>query len=735
MGDIDLTLLNVATAGKISTREEPSRSDAKIEGGFAKALAGQEEMVETDSEINPSGSLRQDGKQSLKVEPEKDQESNAQSLVIVSDSKESDVEIEEEGILLEVPFQKVSPDETLTEVISLSQGMSSSEVISQSEVISPSEAVLSNEVTFPSQKASQVVEKENRDSRLFGLFENRADLSQKNVVSDHALAALEEEEVSGIRPQLLSDPAILKEQSTGEATSERLVKSKNDLLEGLRGLDQEVKVSHLIDGVAGESSDVAEGGYVDGQNLEVEEQQFLLSSSDVEIGNSSVEKLKVKDSNDPAFMEDVAREIKASSTSSGEPLSPFQSQVVVAEAESAEDIESVEAKVPSKASDTVVNVPYVKSEQISKPTNEINQEPPAIVADVVDLKVEGEGLRQIKNGLGSQLGNASSQTSISSGGNVVAEIPEGVQIHVNNELTVARSKPENSAVRSAQGARATSLTGDEMGIVHLQGRARENQSTLAQGDQHHGKDFSGFEADTGDGEQFSFSGISKKIFDEQTTLPSSLQSAHKEKQVSGHNVLKSDEMAAVHLETGKEILLKNSPNSVSAKPLPVSDENLMEQIKTGMARQAQGRQTVTIRLWPESMGKVDVKLVLREQQLSATFMVEQSDVKDAMLRKLDSLRDGLSLRGIDVKEIDIKVTPPKSGDGPSVTVGDQHQESADAWRQYRQGGFSQSDSDRAQSAGGEGRSDDSDLLPENLADGITLAMDQGSISGSLHIMA
>ena len=218
-------------------------------------------------------------------------------------------------------------------------------------------------------------------------------------------------------------------------------------------------------------------------------------------------------------------------------------------------------------------------------------------------------------------------------------------------------------------------------------------------------------------------------------MSNSVQAGVKEEQIFENTASGSNEMAAVNLEAGKESLMKSSSDIIFAKPLPVSDENLMEQIQSGLARQAKGRQTVTIRLWPESMGKVDVRLVLREQQLSATFMVEQSDVKDAMLRKIDSLRDGLNMRGIDVKEIDIKVTPPKSGDGPSVTVGDQHQDSADAWRQYHRDGFSRPDSGSMRSGGGENGNEDSILLSENLSADITSTIDRGVISGSLHITA
>ena len=169
--------------------------------------------------------------------------------------------------------------------------------------------------------------------------------------------------------------------------------------------------------------------------------------------------------------------------------------------------------------------------------------------------------------------------------------------------------------------------------------------------------------------------------------------------------------------------------------MPVSDDNLLDQIHNGLTRQVKGRQTVTIQLWPENMGKVEVKLVLRDQQLAATFMVEQAEVKDAMLRKIDSLRDGLAHRGIDVKEIDIKVTPAKSGDGPSVTVGDQHQDSANAWRQYQRDGFTRSDSGFAREAGGESGGEDSIKVSENISQEIASTLAQGEIPGSLHIMA
>lgn len=138
-----------------------------------------------------------------------------------------------------------------------------------------------------------------------------------------------------------------------------------------------------------------------------------------------------------------------------------------------------------------------------------------------------------------------------------------------------------------------------------------------------------------------------------------------------------------------------SANSIQAKNLtrlPVSDDSLIEQIKNALPSRPQARQTVTIKLWPESMGKVDVKLTLNHNnQLSASFVVEQSEVKEAMLRKLDGLKEGLTLRGIEVKDVDIKVAATaKNGDGPGFNLDTQERNSNGLWQNARQQGFADS---------------------------------------------
>jgi hypothetical protein len=69
---------------------------------------------------------------------------------------------------------------------------------------------------------------------------------------------------------------------------------------------------------------------------------------------------------------------------------------------------------------------------------------------------------------------------------------------------------------------------------------------------------------------------------------------------------------------------------MSSKPLVISDQHLLDQIQAGLTRQVNGRQTVTIKLWPEHLGRVDVKLVMQKQNLTAIFTVENPEVKNKL---------------------------------------------------------------------------------------------------------
>jgi len=280
------------------------------------------------------------------------------------------------------------------------------------------------------------------------------------------------------------------------------------------------------------------------------------------------------------------------------------------------------------------------------------------------------------------------------------------------------------------------LTSDdaETSVVHLQEQARQKKMVL-DGDtasSHDNSHLPRHNADSENQEHFSFSGISRENGDKEFALKEKMAVAGREKKSADMEVVRSQSLIV-----DKSATAGQAANAARASRQPqsfhslISDENLLDQVQSGLPNRLKGNQTVTIKLWPENLGKVDVKLVMRDQQLAATFMVEQSEVKDAMMRKIDSLRDGLQLRGIDVKGIDIKITQAKAGDGPSVNVGDQHAGSF-AWQQNGSNAFTRSDygsspvyNDRV------GTADDL----ENLDSVIENSAYRYSQAGSLHIMA
>ncbi|MBN2807883.1 MAG: flagellar hook-length control protein FliK, partial [Deltaproteobacteria bacterium] len=395
--------------------------------------------------------------------------------------------------------------------------------------------------------------------------------------------------------------------------------------------------------------------------------------------------------------------------------------------------DSAGAPVPVETQAPFENIPAGKQNLIS---GDLLPRAAADLPGVVAVNAAGSALPNQKKVWDHRFENYSLKTNPLPSAKGSASVPEGNMVQAGNDFAADEGKGENSGGRSGSETQRKPLTGEEMGILHLQGRSLETQTVFTSGKADLPlQNFSGFIAENVENTEFSLAGAGKKIIDGDFASALLTQVGNKEKYLAERVLSRSHELLTGSPESLAGRVFKGGFNVAPAKPLPVSDENLIEQIKSGMVRQVKGQQTLTIRLWPESMGKVEVKLVLREREMSATFTVEQSDVKDAMLRKLDSLRDSLSLRGIDVKEIDIKVAPPKSGDGPSVAVGDHHQAGSDTWRQNRQGGFAQSDHGPAYSSAGMRGRDDSSLVSESQIDAGAAAMVQVGLPGSLHIMA
>jgi flagellar hook-length control protein FliK len=107
------------------------------------------------------------------------------------------------------------------------------------------------------------------------------------------------------------------------------------------------------------------------------------------------------------------------------------------------------------------------------------------------------------------------------------------------------------------------------------------------------------------------------------------------------------------------------------KSLPVTSNDVLNQVTMQVPDKHDRRQTVTIQLQPESLGKVEVKLVMEHQKLTAHFIVQHSEVRDVLLKHVTSLHDALSAKGIDVKQVAVEIAPAEKTAGMAVSV-DQH---------------------------------------------------------------
>ncbi len=320
------------------------------------------------------------------------------------------------------------------------------------------------------------------------------------------------------------------------------------------------------------------------------------------------------------------------------------------------------------------------------------------------------------------------------GGVHLPEIPDEAEVNVASEVVVSDEKLQHKTNYSKHLVDSQLRSGSQTGAVHLQGRARESQPSLMQSGQEQ-KDSTSF---TTGGEKSrsraAFMDELKQSGAEKVMSESALQSGTKDKPLPETNFSKSVPLADVNPDFGNTSALKKAAKPMS---MPISDDHLLNQIQAGLTRPVNGRQTVTIKLWPEHLGRVDVKLVMHKQHLTATFMVDHPEVKDAMMRKIDSLRDGLGLHGIDAKDISIKVSPVKPGNGMSLMADNQSQQNNNAWRQFNpdnQSGFGNGNS-QSRPGWGENGSDGQVLTAADLLDEIVLPEDCGIDLGSLHITA
>ncbi len=170
------------------------------------------------------------------------------------------------------------------------------------------------------------------------------------------------------------------------------------------------------------------------------------------------------------------------------------------------------------------------------------------------------------------------------------------------------------------------------------------------------------------------------------------------------------------------------------KTLPVTSDDVLNQVTMRLPDQHSSRQTVTIKLQPESLGKVEIKLVMEQQKLTAHFVVQHSEVRDVLLKHVSSLHDSLVAKGIEVKQVAVEIVPAEKMTGMAVTV-DQH--SAGGGNQtsdFQQ--FSPGSEQRQQTFSAQQQSSNESVKTEGVQPSASLLTSGLFLqSGSLHIRA
>lgn len=142
------------------------------------------------------------------------------------------------------------------------------------------------------------------------------------------------------------------------------------------------------------------------------------------------------------------------------------------------------------------------------------------------------------------------------------------------------------------------------------------------------------------------------------------------KKFSGVNALEEEEKKPLNF--GTEVSLKDvktvdnfstqflkDENPATAR---TSFENIVEQVQNGIKMHFNSQlKEMKIKLQPEELGEVEVKLKIENNIMKAEFVVESQQVKEALESKFDLLKNNLSEKGFQGSEIDVYVSTGDRG--------------------------------------------------------------------------
>ena len=176
--------------------------------------------------------------------------------------------------------------------------------------------------------------------------------------------------------------------------------------------------------------------------------------------------------------------------------------------------------------------------------------------------------------------------------------------------------------------------------------------------------------DEGKNSEISENGDLSPLENENDTIP---VSGTKEKQNSemGNNAAKNNDGKTQEAAVGditpftadiKPERFQADQQMKRAVDIPVRAENLFDEMVSRIeTMQTESRQTMTIQLKPEFLGKVALEIAMDAAGLHVRINAANNDVRSAINGQIDALVESLELKGIEVAEVEVAYTGVDSG--------------------------------------------------------------------------
>ncbi len=102
---------------------------------------------------------------------------------------------------------------------------------------------------------------------------------------------------------------------------------------------------------------------------------------------------------------------------------------------------------------------------------------------------------------------------------------------------------------------------------------------------------------------------------------------------------------------------------LNSKHTESTQKSILNQVKNASSQLGNGKSEVSINLRPENLGKVNINLVSQKGELTARITAENNQVKEMLVKGLETLRQSLSEQGINVNRVAVNVQDSSSSKG------------------------------------------------------------------------